>query len=209
MYVEKMRFPGIFALVLVLLMGCAPKVKTGVPEPAKIDLSPYRKVSVVDFQGDVDDWGTRVALVLAEELGRAKVSGKPCFTVLSRSKLVAALRDQGLHLPDLLEPENCREVGKLLGLDAIFTGTVETARTQEFILPGRMLYAMRTAQVEFTVRVISTHTGEVVFSETRTGEKKQEAFGAVELTELTYHDEPLTSCVRETIQEFTRTLLPA
>lgn len=204
----KISWAAVFVLAVVIFPSCAPKVKTLALMPAEVNLSEYQTISVLDFEAEVGDWGKKIASWLEEELSKVRVEGKPYFTVVSRSKLEQMLREQDLEISDLTAPETSRQVGRLLGLDGLITGSIKAAHTQDQIYTTWRLYVTRTAHLDFTVQVISTETGSSEFSETFTGKKVAEAFDAEELTELTYHDEPLTSLVKEAIGKFIRKIAP-
>jgi hypothetical protein len=203
-----MSWGAVFVLATALLCSCAPKVKTRGLVPAEVNLSEYKRVTVLEFEGEAGDWGKKMAFWLEQELRRVRVDGKPYFTVVPRANLERVLEEHGLQTSDLTAAETSRGLGRILGLDAIITGSVEEARIEEFVYSTWRLYVTRTAHMDFTVHIISTETGESVFSKNFTGKKMAEAYDAVELTELTFAGEPLSSYVKKAISTFVRTIAP-
>ena len=181
----------VWVLVGLLSLSCAPKGKTRVLVPAEFDLKNYKTVAVADFQGQNGEWGKRIASWLEEGLIKVQVEGEPYFEVVPLSQVYEVLENNRLQVSDLADPEIARQVGRLLGVDAIFTGTV-----------------ILTARVKFTAQVISTKTGGVVVDQTVSQTKKEDVSGAAELAEIESLDQPLTSCAREAVKKFIRKISP-
>jgi curli biogenesis system outer membrane secretion channel CsgG len=210
---ETMRCPKIslitvFVLSGLLFLSCAPKGKPRVLVPAEFDLSKYKTVAVADFQGQNEEWGKRIASWLEEDLIKVKVEGEPYFKVIPRAQLREALENRKLQGSDLVDPEIASQVGRLLGLDAIFTGTVLEAHTEEWIYAYRRLGVILTAHVKFTAQVISTETGRVITDQTVSQIRKEDVTGGAELAEIESLDQPLTSCARQAVEKFIRKIAP-
>ena len=208
-----MRRPKIALVTLCVLIGllglsCAPQGKTRVLVPAEFDLSKYKTVAVADFQGQSDEWGKKIASWLEEDLIKVKVEGEPYFKVIPRSRLSEVLENHKLQVKDLVDPEIARQVGHLLGVEAIFTGTVIEAHTEEWIYTYWRLGVILTARVKFTAQIISTEAGRVVVNETVSQKRKEDVTGAADLAEKETLDQPLTRCAREAVAEFIRKISP-
>ncbi len=204
----KISLITVCVLVGLLSLSCAPKGKTRVLVPAEFDLGNYKTVAVADFQGQDGEWGKRIASWLEEGLIKVQVEGKPYFEVVPLSQLHEVLENNKLQVSDLADPEIARQVGRLLGVDAIFTGTVVEARTEQWIYAYWKLGVILTARVEFTARVISTKTGRVVVDETVSQTRKEDVTGAADLAEIESLDQPLTNCAREAVEKFIRKISP-
>ena len=114
----------LWVLVGLLGLSCAPQGKPRVLVPAEFDLGKYKSVAVADFQGQSDEWGKKIASWLEEDLIKVEVEGEPYFKVIPHSRLSEVLENHKLQVKNLADPEIVRQVGHLLGVDAIFTGTV-------------------------------------------------------------------------------------
>jgi hypothetical protein len=207
-----MRCSKISLITVCLLAGlvslrCAPQRKAQLM-PAEYDLSKYETLAVADFHGPSDQWAKRFSSWLEEDLKKLQVEGKPYFKVVPRSELYRVLENQNLQLSQLANPEISLQVGRLLGLDAIITGVVIEAHTDEWIYSHWRPNVILTAHVNFTAQVISTRTGRVVVDETVSKKKEIDVTGPSDLADLEYQDEPLTSCAREAVQIFVRKITP-
>ena len=208
-----MRRPKIALVTLCVLIGllglsCAPQGKTRVLVPAEFDLSKYKTVAVADFQGQSDEWGKKIASWLEEDLIKVKVEGEPYFKVIPRSRLSEVLESHKLQVKNLADPQIARQVGHLLGVDAIFTGTVIEAHTEEWIYTYWRLGVILTARVKFAAQVISTTTGRVLIDQTVSQVRKEDVSGAAELAQIESLEEPLTSCAREAVEKFVHKIAP-
>ena len=204
----KISLITVWVLVGLLSLTCAPKGKTRVLVPAEFDLGNYRTVAVADFQGQEGEWGKRIASWLEEGLIKVQVEGKPYFEVVPRSQLYEMLENNKLQVSDLADPGIARQVGRLLGVDAIITGTVVEARTDQWIYTYWRLGVILTARVKFTARVISTKTGGVVVDQTISQTRKEDVTGAADLATIESLEQPLTSCAREAVEKFIRKISP-
>jgi hypothetical protein len=205
---SKISLITVWVLVGLLSLSCAPKGKTGVLVPAEFDLGNYKTVAVADFQGQDGEWGKKIASWLEEGLIKVQVDGKPYFEVVPLSQLYEVLENNKLQVSDLADPEIARQVGRLLGVDAIITGTVVEARTEQWIYAYRRLGVILTARVKFTAQVISSKTGGVVVDQTISQTKKEDVTGAAELAGIESLDQPLTSCAQEAVEKFIRKISP-
>ncbi len=94
-----------------------------------------------DLQGNVTNFGR----FLSEELiTKLFETGK--FKVIERQLLDKVIEEQKLSLQGVVEPESAKKLGKILGVDAICSGTITDL--------GQSL--------EINARLISTQTGEIV-----------------------------------------------
>jgi hypothetical protein len=197
-----------FVLVGLLSLSCASRGKPRVLVPAEFDLSKYKTVAVADFQGQDEEWRKRITSWLEEDLIKVKVEGEPYFKVVPRAQLHDLLETRKLRVSDLADPEIARQVGRLLGIDAIFTGTVLEAHTEQWIYAYWRLGVILTARVKFAAQVISTETGRVVTDQTVSQTRKEDVTGGAELAEIESLDQPLTSCAREAVEKFIRKISP-
>jgi TolB-like protein len=122
---------------------------------ANIEGTGKRKVAVVEFS-TLDGSGTELGMYLAEELiTRLFKTGK--FEVVERQLLNKVLAEQELVVSGFVEPTVAQKLGKILGVDAIVSGTV----------------ADLGISVRINARIISTETG-TVFAAAASETKKDE-----------------------------------
>ena len=198
----------LWVLVGLLGLSCAPQGKPRVLVPAEFDLGKYKSVAVADFQGQSDEWGKKIASWLEEDLIKVEVEGEPYFKVIPRSRLSEVLESHKLQVKNLADPQIARQVGHLLGVDAIFTGTVIEAHTEQWIYAYWRLGVILTARVKFAAQVISTRSGREILDETVSKTRKEDVTGAAELAEKESLEEPLTSCAREAVEKFVHKIAP-
>jgi TolB-like protein len=110
---------------------------------AKMTAKQKTTVAVVEFadlQGNVTDFGR----FLAEELiTRLYDAGK--FRVIERQQLNKIIAEQKLSLTGVVDPASAKQLGKILGVEAIVSGTVTNL----------------AQSVRVNARLISTETGEI------------------------------------------------
>jgi TolB-like protein len=109
------------------------------------EMSSYQKKTIavlefVDLRGNVSDLGRFLSEEMVTRLYQAKL-----FKVIERQLLNKVISEQKLSLTGIVEPTSVKELGKILGVDAVISGTIteldETLR--------------------INARLISTETGEI------------------------------------------------
>ena len=95
-----------------------------------------------------------------------------------------------------------------LGVEAIFTGTVIEAHTEQCIYAYWRPGVISTARVKFAAQVISTRSGREIIDETVSQTRKEDVTGAVEVAQKESLEEPLTSCAREAVEKFVHKIAP-
>ena len=89
------------------------------------------------------------------------------FRVFERAKLDAILREQNFqHFPGLVDPTTAVKLGKMIGVDAILTGSITNIsfKKSEGIKIGPIKVGKSYAKVVMTIRIIDVTTGEILFS---------------------------------------------
>jgi TolB-like protein len=109
------------------------------------EMTEYQKATIAvvefsDLQGNVTDFGR----FLAEELITRLFNTKK-FKVIERQLLNKVITEQKLSLMGLVDPSSAKQLGKLLGVDAIASGTI-----------SELAQSLRV-----NARLISTETGEI------------------------------------------------
>jgi len=168
-----MKYFRVFLAVFLLcfISGCGPRVavKQG------YDFSKVRRVAVLEFEG----YGASgVADIFVMELMR---SG---FDVVERNKLDNLLREQELGISGKIDPSTARSIGRILGVDAILTGSVSQYLPAQkrivyfspgdtpVIIPGlyvaergdNYVVYLTDAEIGLSARMIDVETGSVVWA---------------------------------------------
>lgn len=211
-------------LSVVLMAGCAPKVKSRVLMPAEVNLKGYKHVAVIDFEGKRTTGGN-VSRWLEAALLKAKVGGTPYFKIVTRSQLTKVLKEQEIQMTGLTDPATSRQVGKILGVDAIISGTIDgydiddgsyTEERQKSYKSGGKTYTKtyyvncteRRAYVSFTVNFIGVETGNIEISEPVSFQRRAHACGGARNTQLPPRSQMLKDCARVSIERFVKKITP-
>lgn len=94
------------------------------------------------------------------------------FRVFERIKLDAILQEQDFQAySGRVDPSTAVKIGKMLGVDIIFSGSVTSIILQKSggIKLGPVSLKKSSASVTMTVRAINVTTGEIIFSEVKKG----------------------------------------
>jgi len=89
------------------------------------------------------------------------------FRVFERAKLDLILQEQNFqHFPGLVDPTTAVKLGKMIGVDAILTGSITNIsfKKSEGIKIGPIKVGKSYAKVVMTIRIIDVTTGEILFS---------------------------------------------
>ena len=211
-------------LIVVFMAGCAPKVKSRVLMPAEVNLRGYKNVAVIDFEGK-GTTGKNVSRWLEAALLNAKVGGTSYFKVVTRSQLTKVLKEQEIQMTGLTDPATSRQVGKILGVDAIMSGAIDgydiedgsyTEETQKSYKSGGKTYTKtyyvncteRRAYVSFTVNFIGVETGNIEISEPVSFQRKANACGGARNTQLPPRSQMLKDCAQASIERFVKKITP-
>jgi len=157
--------------LVFLISGCAPDmaVKPG------YDFSRIRRIAVLNFEGSGADG---VADLFIMELLKAG------FDIAERSHLENLLKEQDMGLSGRLDPSTVKNIGKMLGVDAILMGSVigyapAQKRVVYFALgdtpvitPGLLVVERGInyivyqvdAEVSISARMVDVETGSVVWA---------------------------------------------
>lgn len=109
---------NLLPLAALLLAACAtPRVAVN----PRADFSAIKRVAVLPFSGPK---GELAADVLTQSLLQSGAD------VVERQRLDAVLKEQSLTASSAFDPATARQIGKLLGVDALFVGTVAESTPQ-------------------------------------------------------------------------------
>jgi len=209
-----------FALALagtLILSSCAPGTKikqkdaTTVQVTEKVEskyTSPRRRVGVIAFenkapygQGRIGDTATDI---LITELVK---SGK--FIVIERDKLDKIMAEQKLGQSGAIDPNTAAKMGKILGLNAIITGSVSQFGVKK---EGKDFIVSQSKQqiVECTVdiRVVDAETGQILLADSGKGVVRKASGKFLGMGNQSKYDETLEGeALRAAIVKFTDNII--
>nr|WP_092074283.1 FlgO family outer membrane protein [Dendrosporobacter quercicolus]NSL49187.1 hypothetical protein [Dendrosporobacter quercicolus DSM 1736]SDM86986.1 Curli production assembly/transport component CsgG [Dendrosporobacter quercicolus] len=126
-----------------------------------------KRIGVVSFENasQVSDYtmGRGISDILIAELVQNKN-----YEVVERNRLDALLKEQVRGASGIIDGQSAAQIGKLLGLDYLVTGTIVEAGVEQDFFSTK-------AKVVVSVRMIDAQTGTIIFADQTVG-KKSAAF---------------------------------
>jgi len=134
-----------------------------------------KRIAVIDFE-DRSGWGHNIGSGLADMLVTELVKSKQ-FMVIEREELNRILEEQGLGMSGAVTPQSAAQVGKLLGVEMMVTGSISEFGEKKSGLGGSIgkigiggKFTKRQARAVVDIRLVNTTTGEIVLAEKAEGE---------------------------------------
>ncbi len=196
------RFVNLMILffVMALLVAAAPADAAG----KKI------RIAVMNFANNSTwyYWGDNLGAAAGDEFVTQLVkSGE--FSVIERAQLQAVLAEQGLGASGAVTPSTAPKIGKLLGVQLIFTGSITAFSIKTtgggF---GGIGGSFTKAQSTLDVRMIDTTTGEILLVAEGKGDKKMGGVGIKGFNFEQQYDQGVASeALRPAIEQVTQQVL--
>lgn len=115
---RKASFLLIIASIFVGFACSSTKVPVQVMKPARVDLKGIHRVAVMKFDGP------QQAGKLVVSMLNSKLLNSHYFDVLEREKLQDIMREYQLSMAGVVNPDQAKQIGQLLGVDGIITGEI-------------------------------------------------------------------------------------
>lgn len=209
---------------LAAIMGCAPKVTTSVLMPSKADgISSLRNVAVLPFSGS---YGTQLTPSAENVLVTAEVNGVRYFRVADRQNLNRVISEQKLQVSGITDENTAVKLGRLVGVQGIFTGTAESTVSSSNYVESRtkcsgsdskgkcisyydytVVCTRKKAAITFIPKLIDVSTAQVVYSDKITGEAEDDRCQDSGIALLSDY-ELLKSAVSSVMNEFRTQVAP-
>jgi len=151
-------------LVSCFVSACAPRIAIR----EEYDFSRVKRVGVLDFVNylEFENSGSAVADEFVRQL---ILQG---FDVIERNRLSDILRERRLAERKIIEPSRAKEIGKILGVDAIVTGTVtkylpdhkDIVYVRDEQGEEKWDIVVFDAEVSISARMIDVDTGLIIWS---------------------------------------------
>lgn len=206
------------------LLGCAPKVTTSVLMPSKAEsVTDFRNVAVLPFSGG---YGAQITPSVESTLVTAEVNGMRYFKVADRQNLNRVISEQKLQVSGITDNSTAVKLGRLIGVQGIFTGTAELSTGSTSYTESRtkcagtdskgkcisyydttVVCTKKRATVTLLPKLIDVSTGQVVYSDRITGEADSsfcQDSGVAPLAE----SELARDAVNDVLTEFRRQIAP-
>ncbi|MCG3204450.1 MAG: hypothetical protein KCHDKBKB_01165 [Elusimicrobia bacterium] len=201
----------------LFLVSCAPGTKIRQKDSTTVQVTekvvskytgPKRRIGVVAFENKAPYAQARIGQtatdILITELTK---SGK--FIVVERDKIDQLLAEQKFGQSGVVDPNTAAKVGKILGLNAIVTGSVSQFGVKK---EGKDFIISESKQqiVECTVdiRVVDTETGQVLLADSGKGVVKKSSGKFLGMGNQSKYDETLEGeALRAAIVKFTDNII--
>ena len=156
------------SLCLILAFGML-----GVDE-AVAQTSGNVRVAVMNFENNStwSWWGDNLGRAAADEL-TTQLFKTDQFSVIECAQLDALLAEQDLGASGAVNPSTAAQIGQLLGVQLIVTGSI-TQFSIERVSGGFRSFGASVSQAEsrLDVRLVDTNTGEILLAEEGEGQKR-------------------------------------
>jgi curli biogenesis system outer membrane secretion channel CsgG len=168
------------------------------------------RVAVFDFENNSSwtYWGDNLGKAAGDEFVTQLVNSGE-FTVIERQKIAAVLAEQGLGASGAVTASTAPKIGKLLGAQLLFTGSITAFSIKK---TGGTIAGFGAsfgkAESKLDVRMIDTTTGEILLAATGAGNKKMggAAFQGVSF-EQQYDYGVASEALRPAIEQVTKQVL--
>lgn len=208
----KKRLAGALAATLALV-SCAPgtsiKQKQATSDNVTEHLEskytgPRRRIGVVAFENKApyaqNRIGNTATDILITELTK---TGK--FIVVERDKLDKIMEEQKLGQSGAVDPNTAAKVGKILGLNALVTGSISQfgvkSEGKDFIISQSK---QQIVECTVDIRVVDTETGQVLYADSGKGVVRKASGKFLGMGNQSKYDETLEGeALRAAIVKFT------
>ena len=168
------------------------------------------RVAVMDFENNSTwhYWGDNLGKAAGHEFVTQLVNSGQ-FTIVEREKIQSVLAEQGLGASGAVTASTAPKIGKLLGVQVIFTGSI-TAFSLKRTGGSFMGVSASSGKAEskLDVRMIDTTTGEILLAAEGKGDKKMGGVGFQGTSFEQQYDEGVASeALRPAIQQVTQKVL--
>ena len=168
------------------------------------------RIAVFDFQNNSSwtYWGDNLGKAAGDEFVTQLVNSGQ-FTVIERDKIAAVLAEQGLGASGAVTASTAPKIGKILGAQILFTGSITAfsiKKTGGSIAGFGASFAK--AESKLDVRMIDTTTSEILLAASGSGNKKMggAAFQGVSF-EQQYDYGVASEALRPAIEQVTQQVL--
>jgi TolB-like protein len=152
----KRAYLGLACLTLLLACGCAQRVLVQ-PE---VDVTRYNRLAVLPFE--TDNIASTAGNALADQIILDLLQQAPALDIVERTRIDVLLREQGLVRQGAVDPESAVSVGRMLGVNAILTGSMSMSVGTVAPSPDNV---QRVATGTAIMRVIDSETGKIIWAD--------------------------------------------
>jgi len=115
--------------ILILLTGCATKIKINMLQPAEYHQASLTKsVAVLPFTGPS---GQEFAAEIEAALASKSIDDKQYFILVDRASIDKIMSEQQFGQSALIDQATAAKIGKLVGAQGIYTGVISAAQVRD------------------------------------------------------------------------------
>lgn len=204
-----------------LLAACAPKNTQNTKEEPEYmrDRSspkstvqnyrgPKRRIAVIDFENKTP-YGQRELGTSASDIIITEMQKTGQFILIEREKVEKLMDEQHFSNSDAVEPATAAKIGRLLGVNAVVTGSVSQFGQKEQGV-DTIVYQRRSQIADATVdiRIVDVETGEILVADSGRGEATQTIQGSMGLGGRASYDTTLAGdALRAAIFKFSKNVV--
>ena len=153
-----------------------------------------KRIAVVNFE-DRAGYGNNIGQGVSDMLVTSLVESNK-FMVIERSELDEILKEQGLGMTGAITPQSAAQVGKLLGIEIMVTGSVTEFGEKKSEVGGglgslggfNIGVSTKTARVAVDIRMINVNTGEIIMAKSAVGEDASTGLNNVGISNIDFHN---------------------
>ncbi|MFH1282566.1 MAG: CsgG/HfaB family protein [bacterium] len=193
------KFFAVSLMGCFVIIGCAPSTSIKQRQSTTVEetkhlrsehTGPKRRVGVIDFENKTT-YGARLGQSATDILITELVKTNR-FIVVERDKMNKLLEEQKLGLTGVINPNTVAKAGKLLGLNAIITGSISQFGAKKEGSDYLITQSKRQI-VEATVdiRVVDVETGQILYADSGKGVVKKGSGKVLGMGTKSSYDETL------------------
>lgn len=173
-----MKLTSYVVIASILLGGCAPGTKIRKKQSTTVDVTekveskytgPKRRIGVVAFENKAPYAQKRIGET-ATDIIITELTKTGKFIVVERDKMDKILDEQKLGQTGVIDPGTAAQVGKVLGLNAILTGSVSQfgvkSEGKDFIISQSK---QQIVECTVDIRAVDAETGQVLLADSGKG----------------------------------------
>lgn len=201
----------------ITLFGCVPAVTVKEEQTISVKpteevkseyTGPKRKVAVIDFENKTP-YGARRLGTSASDILITELVKTEKFIMVEREKLNKLLQEQKLGMSEVVDPNAAAAVGRILGLDAIITGSISQFGTKtvgsDFLITQSK---QQVAEATVDIRVVDVETGRIIYADSGKGTSSQKTGSFLGMgTQASYAENIEGDALRAAIVKFVKNIV--
>ena len=192
-------------LLLIVCVGCQSVSNTRLVRVREYPHSKRFIIAITDFENTSGDPSNDKYIRGLGDILIQELTSYGRFRIVERERLNQVLEELDLELSGLVTSEQRKEIGQILGADALLFAGLKTITTEEKKTSAVIAYRMkRRTDVQLWARLVHTETGEILSSSTANAYLKQTrsvAFGVVKAGEFTEEEIAIQRAIEVAIKK--------